>query len=231
MEAQEFEGSQLRYLTVHPDGYDPNKRYPMVIMLHGFGANMQDLAGLSPVINTTGYVYAFPTGQRRWSLRRDTSAIAGPHPERRRDPEEDAKTREKLSGFFDEVMEAYGVEPGNAVLGGFSQGGRMAYLCGLSNADLFAGVVALGAAVFDTAPLVEQLPAERTQLVFVGHGEFDMTVSVEQARMMRGFLELEGYQPEYHEYPMGHEISRQLVEDPPHGCEACSRLRNSPRAQ
>ena len=96
---------------------------------------------------------------------------------------------------------------------GFSQGGRMAYLCGLSNADLFAGVIALGAAVFDPAPLSEQLPAERTQPVFVGHGEFDMTVSVEQARMMRGFLESEGYQPEYHEYPMGHEISRQLVED------------------
>ena len=54
MEAQEFEGAQLRYLTVHPDGYDPNKRYPMVIMLHGFGANMQDLAGLAPVIDTTG---------------------------------------------------------------------------------------------------------------------------------------------------------------------------------
>ena len=62
MEAQEIAGAQLRYLTVHPDGYDPNKRYPMVIMLHGFGANMQDLAGLAPVIDTRGYVYAFPNG-------------------------------------------------------------------------------------------------------------------------------------------------------------------------
>ena len=89
----------------------------------------------------------------------------------------------------------------------------MAYLCGLGNADLFAGMVALGAAVFDIAPLAAQLPAERTQPVFVGHGEFDPQVSVEQARMMRDFLESEGYQPEYHEYPMGHEISRQLVGD------------------
>ena len=213
MEAQEFEGSQLRYLTVHPDGYDPNKRYPMVIMLHGFGANMQDLAGLSPVINTTGYVYAFPNGPEAVELAPGYVGYSWTHPERRRDPEEDAKSREKLMGFFVEVMAAYGVEPGNAVLGGFSQGGRMAYLCGLGKPDLFAGVIALGAAVFDPAPLSEQLPAERTQPVFVGHGEFDMTVSVEQARMMRGFLESEGYQPEYHEYPMGHEISRQLVED------------------
>ena len=213
MEAQEFEGSQLRYLTVHPDSYDPNRRYPMVIMLHGFGANMQDLAGLSPVINTTGYVYAFPNGPEAVELAPGYVGYSWTHPERRRDPEEDAKSREKIMGFFDEVMATYGVEPGNAVLGGFSQGGRMAYLCGLGKPDLFAGVVALGAAVFDTAPLSEQLPTERTQQVFVGHGEFDPQVSVEQARMMRGFLESEGYQPEYHEYPMGHEISRQLVGD------------------
>ena len=31
--------------------------------------------------------------------------------------------------------------------------------------------------------------------------------------MMRGFLEAEGYRPEYHEYPIGHEISRGLVAD------------------
>ena len=213
MEAQEFAGAHLRYLTVHPDGYDSNKRYPMVIMLHGFGANMQDLAGLAPVIDTRGYVYAFPNGPEEVELSPGYTGYSWTHPERRRDPEEDAKSREKLMGFSKEVMAAYGVEPGNAVLGGFSQGGRMAYLCGLGNADLFAGVVALGAAVFDTAPLAEQLPAERTQPVFVGHGEFDPQVSVEQARMMRGFLESEGYQPEYHEYPMGHEISRQLVGD------------------
>ena len=28
------------------------------IMLHGFGANMQDLAGLAPAIESEGYVYA-----------------------------------------------------------------------------------------------------------------------------------------------------------------------------
>lgn len=213
MEAHEFEGEHLRYLVVHPDGYDANRAYPMLIMLHGFGASMEDLAGLSPVINPRGYVYAFPNGPESLELAPGYVGYSWTHPERRRDPEEDAKSREKLMGFFGEVMAAYGVEPGNAVLGGFSQGGRMAYLCGLSKPDLFAGVVALGAAIFDTEPLQALLPAERMQPVFVGHGEHDPQISVEQARMMRGFLESEGYAPEYHEYPMGHEISRQLCGD------------------
>ena len=213
MEAYEHQGMHLRYMTVHPDDYDPNRKYPLVIMLHGFGANMQDLAGLSPIISLTGYVYAFPNGPESVELAPGFVGYSWTHPDRRRDPEEDARSREKLLGFFGEVMEAYGVDPGNAALGGFSQGGRMAYLCGLSRPDLFAGVVALGAAIFDTAPLLELLPAERTQPVFVGHGEYDPQISVEQARMMRGFLEAEGYQPEYHEYPIGHEISRGLVAD------------------
>lgn len=213
MEAHEHQGSQLKYLTVHPDDYDPNKKYPLIVMLHGFGANMQDLAGIAPVINSTGYVYAFPNGPEAMELGPGYIGYSWTHPERRRDPEEDAKTRTMLNGFFTEVMEQHDVKPGNAVLGGFSQGGRMAYACGLGKPELFAGVMALSAAVFDTEPLREQLPVERTQPVFIAHGDADMTVSVDQARMMKEFLIAEGYQPVYNEYPMGHEISRALLSD------------------
>ena len=38
----------------------PATRYPLVVLLHGFGANMQDLASLAPYIDEKGYVYAFP---------------------------------------------------------------------------------------------------------------------------------------------------------------------------
>ncbi len=213
MEAHEHQGSQLKYLTVHPDDYDPNKKYPMIVMLHGFGANMQDLAGIAPVLNSTGYIYAFPNGPEAMELGPGYVGYSWTHPERRRDPEEDAKTRTMLNGFFKEVMDQYDVEPSNAVLGGFSQGGRMAYACGLGKPDLFAGVMALSAAVFDTEPLREQLPTERTQPVFIAHGDSDMQVSVDQARMTKAFLETEGYQPVYNEYPMGHEISRALLID------------------
>lgn len=213
MEAHEHQGSQLKYLTVDPDNYDPNKKYPMIVMLHGFGANMQDLAGIAPVLNPTGYVYAFPNGPEAMELGPGYVGYSWTHPERRRDPEEDAKTRTMLNSFFKEVMEQYNVQPGNAVLGGFSQGGRMAYACGLGKPALFAGVMALSAAVFDTEPLRELLPTERTQPVFIAHGDADTTVSVDQARMTRDFLEAEGYHPVYNEYPMGHEISRALLSD------------------
>ena len=36
------------------------RSYPMIILLHGFGAHMGDLASLAPAIDPTGYVYIFP---------------------------------------------------------------------------------------------------------------------------------------------------------------------------
>ena len=60
METIEHQGKNLLYLTVHPDNYRPKERYPLIILLHGYGANMYDLATLAPGIDREGYVYACP---------------------------------------------------------------------------------------------------------------------------------------------------------------------------
>ena len=54
MQGETHQGKGLKYITVLPDDYNPEISYPLLIMLHGFGANMQDLAGLAPVINSRG---------------------------------------------------------------------------------------------------------------------------------------------------------------------------------
>ena len=68
MQGEKHEGSGIKYLTILPDDYDAGNDYPLLIMLHGFGANMQDLAGLAPVINRTGYVYACPNAPISFDL-------------------------------------------------------------------------------------------------------------------------------------------------------------------
>ena len=60
MKTERHQGNHLKYLTLVPDDYQEDVAYPLVIMLHGFGANMEDLAGLAPAIETEGYVYACP---------------------------------------------------------------------------------------------------------------------------------------------------------------------------
>src|SRR5262245_54404229 len=60
MEARLIEGGPLTYFLTRPDNFREGASYPLIVLLHGFGASMYDLAGLSPAIDSTGYMYACP---------------------------------------------------------------------------------------------------------------------------------------------------------------------------
>ena len=213
MRSEIHEGTGLQYITVVPDHYRADSAYPLVIMLHGFGANMQDLAGLAPAINATGYVYACPNAPIPFQLGPGHTGFGWMTPRGQGAPDEAAKSEALLSDFFDTVSQDFNVAPGRAVLMGFSQGGGMTYRCGLGRADRFAGLAALSATLPDQDELKTRLPEERNQPIFVAHGRFDQMVSEETAHSAKSFLEGNGYSPELHIYDMGHEISPEVLND------------------
>ncbi|HLF04544.1 MAG TPA: hypothetical protein VI855_04955 [Dehalococcoidia bacterium] len=212
MNGKQYQGKGLRYITILPDGYDPAASYPLVIMLHGFGANMMDLSGLAPVINSTGYVYAFPNAPMTFNLGMGQMGYGWYPPRGQASPEQVQQAEDLLAGFFDEVFQELKTTPGQAVLMGFSQGGGMTYRCGLGRPGTFAGLAALSASVPNPQELEAKLPSGREQPIFVAHGRADSLVSLESARATRKFLEQAGYQPEYHEYEMGHQISDEVIQ-------------------
>ena len=213
MRREQHQGKGLRYITVLPDDYNPERRYPLLIMLHGFGANMQDLAGLAPVINSGGYVYACPNAPIAFDLGSGHAGYGWTAPRGDATAEEVQHAESLLGEFFEEVLEKFKVAPGQSVLLGFSQGGGMTYRCGLSRAETFAGLVALSATLPDTNELEERLPAARSQPIFIAHGLSDPLVPAESAADARRFLTEAGYSPEYHEYNMAHEISAEVLRD------------------
>ena len=213
MRSEIHEGTGLQYITVVPDDYNPDSSYPLVIMLHGFGANMQDLAGLAPAINATGYVYACPNAPIPFNLSPGHTGFGWMTPRGQGAPEEAAKSEALLSDFFDTVSRQFNVAPGRALLLGFSQGGGMTYRCGLGQAERFAGLAALSATLPDQDELETRLPEERSQPIFVAHGRYDQMVSEDTAHSAKSFLEGNGYSPEFHIYDMGHEISADVLND------------------
>ena len=213
MRGENHQGKELKYLTVLPDEYDPESRYPLVIMLHGFGANMQDLAGLAPAINSTGYVYACPNAPIAFDLGLGRAGYGWTSPRGEATPEEVVRAEDQLGEFFEEVFEQFYVALGQSILLGFSQGGGMTYRCGLSRADQFAGLVALSASLPDPQELESKLPDKRTQPIFIAHGLSDPLVSAESAVNARRFLDEAGYNPDYREYNMAHEISAEVLND------------------
>jgi len=59
LKARQLKGTKLDYILVTPEDFTEGAEYPLVVLLHGFGANMQDLASLAPYIDDTGYVGGF----------------------------------------------------------------------------------------------------------------------------------------------------------------------------
>ena len=213
MRSEIHEGTGLKYITVVPDEYTPGSSYPLVIMLHGFGSNMQDLAGLAPAINATGYVYACPNAPISFQLGPGQTGYGWMTPRGGGTPEETANSEKLLGDFFDTVFQHFNVPPGQALLLGFSQGGGMTYRCGLGRADRFAGLAALSATLPDQDELAGRLPKERNQPIFVAHGRYDQMISEDTAHSAKSFLENNGYSPDFHIYDMGHEISGEELSD------------------
>ncbi len=217
MEAKQFEGKTLRYIAAEPDGYDPARKYPMIILLHGFGAHMGDLVSLAPAIDPEGYVYIFPNAPIPFEIGPGMTGFGWTQP--RRIPQELRRAEDidqvvdMLASLVDEVTEQYPTEPGKIILGGFSQGGMMTYRYGLPNPQLFKGLAALSGVAPDEDTIRDRLPDDRSQPIFVAHGTGDTVIEVQMARDTRDFLQSEGYAPEYHEYIMAHEISQQTLTD------------------
>jgi phospholipase/carboxylesterase len=209
MEVETQRGKNLTYLTVYPKGYDPDLDYPLVILLHGFGASMYDLAELAKLIHTTGYIYVCPNAPTPIQLAPGALGFAWSTPGTD-DPEQALRVEQKLEGFFQEIMEKYRVTPKHTILLGFSQGGGLAYRCGLGRPDLFAGLVALSCSIRDQEQMKQRLPAERNQPIFIAHGLQD---NIDRARSSRDFLEAERYTPTYTEYEMAHEINQDVMRD------------------
>jgi phospholipase/carboxylesterase len=202
-------GSSLDYLTVYPDDHEEGKAYPLVLLLHGFGASKDDLSDLAPLIDRSNHIYVLP----------DAPLCAADEPTvrawyERGGRESPAAVREALAaldGFVHEVMARFRVPPGRALLGGFSQGGAMSLRYGLPRPDLFAGIAVLSASLRKVDDLTPTLPAQRTQPIFVAHGRDDTMVPFEWSKDLVAYLESQGYLPTYKTYPVEHEISPALV--------------------
>ena len=209
MQASINQGEHLISLTVYPVGYDPDRSYPMIVLLHGMGASMYDLANLVSVIDSEGYIFVCPNAPVPVQVDQGVLGFAWSVPGSD-DPRSIERSEEKFDGFLQEVMAENRVVEGKSIMFGFSQGGTMTYRYGLSHPEIFAGLVALGTSIRDPEEMRGRLPAERNQSIFIGHGLQD---NVERARSSKEFLEAEGYTPYYREYDMGHEINQDVMID------------------
>jgi phospholipase/carboxylesterase len=181
---------------------------PMVVMIHGRGADMNDLADLTPLLDTPGGArFVFPNAPREFEAYAGMSFgwtwFDGWPPE----GESLKTTRETVLRFLDEITERYPTT--SLIVAGFSQGAMMALDAGLRATRDIAAIVSMSGGLYD-----EELPDLRPRNaipVLIVHGSVDDVVPVNYGRRARAILEEAGFAVEYHEYPMSHQIVMEEV--------------------
>ena len=107
-----------------------------------------------------------------------------------------------------------GVPSSRIVLAGFSQGAAMALFTGLRHAAPLAGILALSGYL----PLHESLPGEASEAnqqvkILQAHGQHDDVVPYPLGHGSAELLRAAGYQVDWHEYPMAHQVCPEEVQE------------------
>lgn len=109
---------------------------------------------------------------------------------------------------------ARGVPDHHLLLAGFSQGGAIALAAGLRHPRKLAGIIGLSCYL----PLGELTAAERHSVnadtpIFLAHGSFDPVVPQRLGEISRDHLRALGHAPDWHSYPMAHQVCPQEIAD------------------
>jgi phospholipase/carboxylesterase len=185
--------------------------HPTLILLHGRGADEEDLLGLSShldkrlLILSVRAPYPFEySGGFTWY---DIDEMGTP------DPAMFKSSYDKLSSFISDALAHYPIDKKQLYLLGFSMGTVMSYALALTQPGLFSGIVANSGYVAEGTRLTYQWDQLSNIEFFVSHGTQDPVIPVQIARKAKGFLEAAHARFDYKEYPVGHQISEESLQD------------------
>jgi phospholipase/carboxylesterase len=187
---------------------------PLLLLLHGVGSYEGDLMGLAPHLDSRFFVVG---ARAPITMGPDSYAwyridFTPDHPIT--DPKEPLRSRALVMRFVDQLIGEYQVEPRSVYLMGFSQGAIMSVGTALLRPEWLAGVVAMSGRMI---PAWMEGLAEPERLaglpVMVVHGTEDQVLPVEDGRRLRDALEALPVELTYREYPMGHQVSAESLED------------------
>jgi phospholipase/carboxylesterase len=198
----------LRYRLEVPSHRADTESMPMVIMIHGRGADMNDLADLAPLLDTsTGVRFVFPNAPKAFEAYPGMSFgwtwFEGWPPERKSVSE----SRAILMRFLDEITGLYPTS--SLIVSGFSQGAMMSLDLGLRATRDVAAVIAMSGGLYEDE--LPDLRARSSVPILISHGSSDEVVPVNYARRARAVLEEAGFDVTYDEYPMGHQVVMEEV--------------------
>lgn len=188
----------LKFISIPPT----NNQAPvgLVVCLHGFSGNSQQLAPFIPMLNLPEYQFLLPDaphsnpyGGRIWYNFRGS------------DYQGLTESQQQLTNWLKSLESSTGIPLSRTVLAGFSQGGAMTLDVGLTLP--LAGLVCISGYLHPVSqPIVGKAPP-----VLIVHGRQDQMVPLSSAQTARDSLKTKGVAVTYQEFDMGHIIVPEVL--------------------
>jgi phospholipase/carboxylesterase len=199
----------LQYVMQSPK--EITNKTPLLIMLHGYGSNEEDLFSFAPelpeellIISARAPYPLPPYGNAWYAINFD--ADGGKFS----DDEQAITSRDLIASFIDECVAAFNVDKSNVTLLGFSQGTILSYAVALSYPEKVKNIIALSGYI-NEGIIKDDISAESYKQLdfYCSHGSVDQVIPVSWARQAPLFLNKLNIKNSFAEFPVGHGVAPQ----------------------
>ena len=203
----------LEYVVRQPKTASANP--PLLILLHGYGSNEQDLFSFASelpdelLIISARAPQTLGMGSYSWyTIHFDMNNG------KFSDNEEAKASCDLIATFIDEVKEEFQTNLNKTFLLGFSQGTILSYAVSLKYPNKIQHVIALSGYInHDIIPKDLNSDNYKNLDFFISHGSVDQVLPVEWAQNASPFLNKLGIKNSYQEYMVGHGVAPQNFYD------------------
>lgn len=203
----------LHYLVREPQNL--NSKTTLLILLHGYGSNEEDLFSFVPTLPEDWLVVSFRAPLNSQYEGYSWYDIDLMNTENRIDI---PQAKESLNGILENILKIsnhYGLTDNETHLCGFSQGGILSYALALENPQLFSKIACLSC--YPEEKLMENMVKDKKKLerlrFFISHGTEDAVIPLEWGRKAADLLYDLSCYFSFREYMSGHGVNQKNYMD------------------
>ncbi|MCF6351332.1 MAG: alpha/beta fold hydrolase [Flavobacteriaceae bacterium] len=203
----------LEYIVKQPKTTAKNP--PLLILLHGYGSNEQDLFSFASelpddlLIISAQAPLSLGSGSYAWYTINFEGAASN-----RSNLVEAEESLLEIETFIDVIIKKYNANTNKLFLLGFSQGCILSMAYAFRNPNKIKNIIALSGYInTDLLPHDYRINNYKNLDFFISHGSVDQVLPVEWARKSPILLDELNIKNQYQEYPVGHGVAPQNFTD------------------
>ena len=185
------------------------EKAPLLVLLHGYGSNKEDLFGfadyLSPELSILALEAPIVLGPERYAW---YDIYFEPSQGKWSDATQAQRVVQRILANIESAIKQINADATRLSLLGFSQGSILSLALGLEHHKLAKNIIVLSGYInHDIFELPKNLTPKLGPKIFMSHGSQDQVIPLAWAQESRDFLMQHQYDLTYREFPVGHGVN------------------------